>query len=79
MQKRKEATNHISCLLCTEVQKIYQLFPFALPLKYILQSNLNSSNTDGAFSMANSSSFFESLRNSSDSSRKQIFQEIFVF
>ena len=29
--------------------------------------------------MANSNSFFESLRRSSDSSRKQIFREIFLF
>ena len=36
-----------------------------------IQSNLKSSNTDGAFTMANSDSF-ESLRKSSDSSRKQI-------
>ena len=27
----------------------------------IIQSNLNSSNTDGSFTMANSNSFFESL------------------
>ena len=41
--------------------------------KYI-QSNL-----DGSFTMANSNSFFESLRNSSDSLIKQIFKEIFLF
>ena len=35
-----------------------------------LQSNLDSSNTDGSFTMANSNSFF---------SRKQIFREIFLF
>ena len=43
-----------------------------------LQSNLDGSNTDGSFTMANSN-VFESLRNSSDSSRKQIFKEIFLF
>ena len=35
--------------------------------------NLNGSNTDGSFTMANLNSVFESLRNSSDKSRKQIF------
>ena len=44
-----------------------------------LQSNLNSSNTDGSFTMANSNLVFESLWNSSDSLRKQIFREIFLF
>ena len=46
---------------------------------YNIQSNPNSSNTDGSFTMANSISFFSPLRNSSDCSRKQIFREIFVF
>ena len=40
-----------------------------------IQSNLDSSNTDDSFTMANSNSFFESLRNSSDSPTKQIFKE----
>ena len=40
-----------------------------------IQSNLDSSNTDDSFIMANSNSFFESLRNFSDSSTKQIFKE----
>ena len=35
--------------------------------------NLNSSNNDGSFTMANWNAFFDSLRDSSDSSRKQIF------
>ena len=43
-----------------------------------LQSNPDGSNTDGSFTMANSNSFL-SLRNSSNSSRKQIFKEIFLF
>ena len=42
-----------------------------------IQSNLDGSNTDGLFTTANS--VFESLRNSSDSSRKQIFKEFFLF
>ena len=42
------------------------------------QPNLNSSNDDGSFTTANSFSF-ESLHNSSASSRKQIFREIFLF
>ena len=41
-----------------------------------LQSNLNSTNIGGSFTMDNSNSF---LRNSSDSSTIQIFREIFVF
>ena len=39
----------------------------------------NNSNTDGSFTMVNSNSFFEALQNSSDSSRKQIFRESFLF
>ena len=46
--------------------------------KLHVQSNLNSSNVDGSFTMANSNSFFETLWNSSDSSRKHIFIEIFL-
>ena len=42
-----------------------------------VQSNFNSSNIDGSFTMANSN-IFGSLRNSSDSSI-QIFREIFIF
>ena len=44
-----------------------------------VQSNLNSSNTDGLFTSTNSNSFFESRRNSSESSRKQILRDIFLF
>ena len=44
-----------------------------------IQSNLAGSNTDGSFTMANSNSFFESLRNSFDELRKKIFKEIFLF
>ena len=51
----------------------------SLILRFILMLNLNSSNTDGSFTMANSNSFFEFLRNSSNSSRKQIFKDIFLF
>ena len=40
-----------------------------------LQSNLNSSNTDGSFTIFEL--IFESLRNFPASSRKQIFREIF--
>ena len=42
-----------------------------------LQSNLNNSNIDGSFILANFT--LESLRNSSDSSRKQIFREFSYF
>ena len=41
-----------------------------------IQENLNDSNIDGSFTMANSN-VFESLRNSLDSPRKQIFMDIF--
>ena len=44
-----------------------------------IQSNLNNSNTDGLFTMANLNSFFESVPNSSNISRKQIFREILLF
>ena len=40
-----------------------------------LQSNLNSSNTDGSFTMADLNLFLSPYKNSSDSSRKQIFKE----
>ena len=45
--------------------------------KYIV-SKLNSSNIDGTFTRADSN-LIESVRNSSDSSGKQIFREIFLF
>ena len=45
----------------------------------MLQWNLSSSNTDGSFIMANLNMFVNWLRNSSNSSRKQIFKEIFLF
>ena len=41
-----------------------------------VQSCLNSSNNDGSFITPDWNSFFESLRNGSDSSRKQIFRDI---
>ena len=43
--------------------------------KNIVQSNLDGSNTDSSFTEL----VFESLRNSSESSRKQIFKDIFLF
>ena len=43
-----------------------------------IQSNLNSSNTDDSFTMDNSNSFFESLQNSSEISRNQIFRDFFL-
>ena len=43
-----------------------------------LQSNLDGSNTDGSFTIANSNWFLSLVRNYSDSSRKQIFKEIFL-
>ena len=50
-----------------------------VPTLCLLQSNLDGSNIDGSFTMANSNSFFETLRNSSNSSRKQIFKEILFY
>ena len=43
-----------------------------------VQSNLSISNTDGSFTVVNSNWFLESLRNSSDSLRKQIFTDFFL-
>ena len=40
---------------------------------------IDSSNTDSSFTMANSNSFSESLRNSFDSSRKQIVRDFILF
>ena len=37
---------------------------------------MNGSDTDGSFTVDDSKSFFESLRNTSDSSRKQLFRDI---
>ena len=44
-----------------------------------IQYDLNGSNTDGSFTMDDSNSFFQSLQNSSNSSRKQIFRDFFLF
>ena len=44
-----------------------------------IQYNLNGSNTDGSFTVDDSKSFFQSLQNSSNSSRKQIFRDFFLF
>ena len=45
----------------------------------ILQYNLTGSNTDGSFTVDDSNSFFQSLQNSSNSSRKQISNDLFLF
>ena len=42
----------------------------------MLQPNLDSSNTDGSFTMANSNSFFPTVQ---ENKFKQIFREIFLF
>ena len=44
-----------------------------------IQCNLSGSNTDGSFTVDDSNSFFQSLQNSSNSSRKQIFRDFFLF
>ena len=46
-------------------------------MKVYIQSNLDSSNTDGSFTMANSNSFLSPYKVLA-SSRKQIFREIFL-
>ena len=46
---------------------------------FILQYNLNGSNTDASFTVDDLNSFFQSLQNSSNSSRKQIFNIFFLF
>ena len=45
----------------------------------VIQYNLNGSNTDGLFTVVNLNSFFQSLHNSSNSSRKQILNDFFLF
>ena len=44
-----------------------------------LQYNLSGSKTDGSFTGDDSNSFFQSLQNSSNNSRKQIFRDFFLF
>ena len=57
----------------------YDIKAFSHVAHFILitiQSNLLSSNTDGSFTMVNSNSY-KSLRNSTDSSRQQIYRDFF--
>ena len=44
-----------------------------------VQYNLNDSNKDGSFTVDDSNSFFQSLQNSFNSSRKQLFRDYFLF
>ena len=44
-----------------------------------MQYNLNGSNTEGSFTVDDSNSVFQSLQNSSNSSRKQISNDFFLF
>ena len=44
-----------------------------------IQYNLNGSNMDGSFTVDDSNSFFQSLLNSSNNSRKQVFNDFFLF
>ena len=48
-------------------------------MQKILRSNLNNSNTDGSFTMANSNSFLSPYSISSNGSRKQLFRDFFLF
>ena len=47
-------------------------------LDNIIQYNLNGSNLDGSFTLDDSNSFFQSLQNPSNNSRKQIFRDFFL-
>ena len=49
----------------------------SLKLQKDIQWNLNTSNNDGSFIMAKSNSFLAPIRNSLNSSSKEIFWEIF--
>ena len=54
----------------------------SLILQNVLQYNLNGSNTDGSFTVDDSNSFFfffRSYKTFSNSSRKQIFRDFFLF
>ena len=77
------------CLLCSYaicdvwreigqvcINHIYAKFP--TDRSEHIQYNLNGSNTDGSFTVDDSNSF-QSLQNSSNSSRKQIFRNFFLF
>ena len=50
-----------------------------MAIRMEIQYNPNGSNADGSFTMDDSNSFFQSLQNSSNSSRKQIFKAFFLF
>ena len=54
------------------------LFPEIIILYCSLQYNLNGSNTDGSFTV-DDSNFFQSLQNSSNSSKKKIFRDFFSY
>ena len=47
-------------------------------IPFNIQYNLNGWNTDGSFTVDDSNSFFQSIQNSSNSSRKQIFRDFFL-
>ena len=72
------ANGFLRCIVLSKILSLQTFRAFLLqrytflPSREMLQSNLNSSNTDGSFTMANPNTFFESVRNSADSSRKQI-------
>ena len=44
----------------------------------MLQYNLNGSNPDGSFTLDDLNSFFQSLQNPYNSTRKQIFRDFFL-
>ena len=74
-----DQTERIRMLTLTFAVRIWHEGAFImLPIKYFIQSNLDGSNTDGLFTMANSNPFlsrYEIL----PITRKQIFKEIFIF
>ena len=51
---------------------------FKQEVAFLVQYNLNGSNPDGSFTVDDSNSFFQSLQNPSNSSRKQIFRDFFL-
>ena len=51
---------------------------FLSPQRSEVQYNLYGSNTDGSFTVDDSNSFFQSLENPSNSSRKQILRDLFL-
>ena len=66
----------------TYILILSDLYPFSALTFCVykhIQYNLNGSNPDGSFTVDDSNSFFQSLQNPSNSSRKQIFRDFSYF